>query len=378
MVGLRLRDSGIEFPGQTGLRNSITDVAGVRVGHSTIISGEPEAADGAVVRTGVTVVVPSDDPPWLRPLFASHHVLNGNGEMTGLHWVSESGLLTSYIGLTNTASVGVVRDALVSHEIDSRGPAGHYWSLPVVAETYDGVLNDIGGMHVESAHVFEAIRRASVLVEEGSVGGGTGMVCHGFKGGIGTSSRVLDTAGDRYTVGVLVQANHGARKRLRILGHPIGEIINDERVQIPRMGQPGGNDGSGSIIAVVATDAPLLPHQLKGLAQRVSLGIGRTGGLGEYTSGDIFFAFSTANRSLTPVGVGTTPAGVLKLEMLSQSALSPLYEAVVEATEEAIVNSMTSSTTMVGKGGVVVQGIPGDLLLELLGGAGSGPRSQVY
>jgi D-aminopeptidase len=333
---MRARDLGIHIgDSAAGRHDAITDVAGVRVGHTTLIEGDS-------VRTGVTVVVPPE-----TPLFAGCHRLNGNGELTGLEWVRESGFLTTPIGLTNTFSVGVVRDAIAA-----RSPDEDAWSLPVVGETWDGVLNDIRAQRVQAADVEGAFAAAvSDAVPEGNVGGGTGMVCHGFKGGIGTASREVG----RYVVGVLVQANYGRRERFRVDGVPVGTLIGD-RIPEPREG-----DEAGSIIGIVATDAPLLPHQCDRLAQRAGLGVGRMGGTGAHTSGDIFIAFATGNR-----GLGAE-AGELPLRMLSDGEISPLYDAVIEATEEAILNAMLAAETMTGRGGSIVHALAPDLLLEALG-----------
>jgi D-aminopeptidase len=321
--------------GLPGARNAITDVAGVRVGHTTLIEGE-------AVRTGVTVVVPPE-----LPLFGGCHRLNGNGELTGLEWVRESGLLTTPIGITNTFSVGVVRDAIAAESADEDA-----WSLPVVGETFDGHLNDIRGQHVNSEHVRGALANASgAEVREGSVGGGTGMICHGFKGGIGTASRRV---GDN-VVGVLVQANYGTRERFRVDGVPVGELIGD---RIPEPRYPDEDDGS--IIGVVATDSPLLPHQCDRLAQRVGLGVGRMGGTGAHSSGDLFFAFSTGNRGLE------SRERVVDLRMLSDGQITPFYAAVIEATEEAILNAMLAAETMTGRDGNTVHALDPDLLLEAL------------
>jgi D-aminopeptidase len=347
--------------GRPGCHDAITDVAGVRVGHTTLVDGDD-------VRTGVTVVFPHEGDPGRDPLFAGCHRLNGNGELTGLEWVRESGHLTTPIALTNTHSVGVVRDALIAWAIRNELMSDDEWSLPVVGETWDGTLNDINGLHVKPEHVFAAIESAAVGdVAEGNVGGGTGMICHGFKGGIGTASRLV--AGDGpgmpgpYTVGVLVQANHGARERLQIEGVPVGRELGPERVPLARgPGEPGG----GSIIVVVATDAPLLPHQLDRLAQRAGLGVARLGGAGENGSGDIFIAFSTANRGLAGGGTRT-------VEMLGNDALNPFFYATIEATEEAIVNAMLQAETMTGKGGATVHRLDPDMLLDVMRAAGRGP-----
>jgi D-aminopeptidase len=326
----RARDLGIEIGELTpGRYDAITDVDGVRVGHATVI-------EGGDVRTGVTVVVPDD-----LPLYAGSHRLNGNGELTGLEWVRESGLLTTPIAITNTFSVGVVRDAIASAAANE-----DQWALPVVGETYDGYLNDARGQHVTAEHALRALNDArSGLVEEGNVGGGTGMICHGFKGGIGTASRVADD----HVVGVLVQANHGRRRRLRVNG-----------TQIPSNRLVQADEGAGSIIGIVATDAPLLPHQCSRLAQRAVLGVGRMGGLGENSSGDIFFAFATGNRELSgheaPIAV----------RMLPNERIDPLFEAVVDATEEAILNALLAAETMTGRDGHTVEALDPSLVREAL------------
>jgi D-aminopeptidase len=330
---MRARDLGISIgEGVPAPRNAITDVPGVRVGHTTLIEGDS-------VRTGVTVVVPPE-----TPLFAGCHRLNGNGELTGLEWVRESGLLTTPIGITNTFSVGVVRDAIAAESADQDA-----WSLPVVGETFDGFLNDIRAQHVTSEHVHAALERASEQIEEGNVGGGTGMVCHGFKGGIGTASRTVDG----YVVGVLVQANYGRRDRFRVDGVPVGKLIGE------RIPEPTAGDESGSIIGIVATDAPLLPHQCDRLAQRTGLGVGRMGGTAAHSSGDLFFAFATGNRDLAS-------EGVIPLEMLSDSEITPFYDAVIESTEEAILNAMLAAETMIGRDGNTVHALEPELLVKVL------------
>jgi D-aminopeptidase len=331
---MRARDLGIAIgDGVPAAKNAITDVAGVRVGHTTLIEGD-------AVRTGVTVIVPPE-----TPLFAGCHRLNGNGELTGLEWVRESGFLTTPIGITNTFSVGVVRDAIAAASADEDA-----WSLPVVGETFDGFLNDIRGQHVTAAHARAALESAHEgEVEEGNVGGGTGMVCHELKGGIGTASRAVDG----YVVGVLVQANYGRRERFRVDGVPVGKLIGD-RIPLPgREGEPG------SIIGIVATDAPLLPHQCDRLAQRAGLGVGRMGGTAAHSSGDIFLAFATGNRALS--GEGEIP-----LRMLSDSEITPFYAAVIETTEEAILNALLAAETMTGREGNTVHALEPQLLGELL------------
>jgi D-aminopeptidase len=332
---MRARDLGVAIGDLAPApNNAITDVEGVRVGHTTLIEGK-------AVRTGVTVVVPPE-----TPLFAGCHRLNGNGELTGLEWVRESGLLTTPIGITNTFSVGVVRDAIAAASADEDA-----WSLPVVGETFDGFLNDIRGQHVKAEHVDAALASASAdAVEEGNVGGGTGMVCHEFKGGIGTSSR---TVAD-YVVGVLVQANYGRRERFRVDGVPVGELIGE------RIPKPARGGEAGSIIGLVATNAPLLPHQCNRLAQRAGLGVGRMGGTAAHSSGDLFFAFATGNR-----GLGSEEKE-LSLRMLSDGEITPFYDAVIEATEEAILNAMLAAETMSGRDGNTVHALSGELLLEAL------------
>jgi D-aminopeptidase len=331
---MRARDLGIAIgAGEPGPRNAISDVDGVLVGHSTLIEGED-------VRTGVTVVVPPE-----TPLFAGCHRLNGNGELTGLEWVRESGLLTTPIGITNTFSVGIVRDAIAARSSDDDA-----WSLPVVGETFDGFLNDIRAQRVTAEHVEAAFAAASADVAEGNVGGGTGMICHELKGGIGTSSRVVGA----HTVGVLVQANYGRRSRFRVDGIPVGERLGD-RVPTP---QPPGE--WGSIIGVAATDTPLLPHQCDRLAQRIGLGVARVGGTAAHTSGDLFFAFSTANRGLDAA------RGEIPLRMLSDGEITPFYAAVIDATEEAILNAMLAAETMTGRDGHTVYALDGELLKEAL------------
>lgn len=368
--GRKARDLGLSMGTlPNGPLNAITDVAGVRVGHTTLISGSGALVQGeGPVRTGVTVIIPSDEP-WKHPVYAAPHRLNGNGEMTGLEWVRESGLLTSYIGLTNTHSVGVVRDALVAHEGSLR-PAGEaYWSLPVVGETWDGALNDLNGFHVKADHVRAAIDGAhDGHVPEGSVGGGTGMIAHGFKGGIGTASRVVSAEDGGYTVGVLVQANHGRKDRLTIEGVAVGA-----KIELPEdaagKGQTGKSqlaEGSGSIIVIVATDAPLLPHQCARLAQRATLGIGRIGGAGENGSGDLSLCFATGNRDI-PAGFSGGDAPVsYQVAALSNDRIDPLFYAAIEATEEAIVNAMLASDTMVGINGTVRYGLPHDEIMALM------------
>jgi len=354
----RARDLGIPFEGASGAFNAITDVKGVEVGYTTLISGEGKLVAGrGPVRTGVTAILPQGRS-FRGRVFAAWHTLNGNGEMTGTTWVEESGGLGTPIMITNTHSVGVVRDAVIEWNMKHDSGTGYSGdvSLPVVAETYDGFLNDINGFHIKKEHVFLALDSArSGRIAEGNVGGGTGMIAHGFKGGTGTSSRVLEAQDGGYTVGVLVQANYGARDTLQIAGVPVGKEITD--LQRER-GKP--DDGKGSIIVVVATDAPLLPHQLKRIVKRVSLGIGNMGGRGENSSGDIFIAFSTANPEISKT------SGLAQLAMLPNEAINPLFRATVNATEEAIVNAMIAAETMKGVNGNTAYAIPHDRLREVL------------
>ncbi len=361
----RARDLGIPLEGTPGKFNAITDVAGVLVGHTTLIEGDGVLEVGrGPVRTGVTAVLPRGRK--YDPVFAASYVLNGNGEMTGTIWVEESGFLEGPIAITNTHSVGVVRDAVITWEVQNQifDPLlpGLYWALPVVAETYDGILNDINGFHVRREHVFAALDSATGgSVVEGAVGGGSGMICHGFKGGIGTASRQLgDEVGEAagYTVGALVQANHGARNLLTVAGVPVGQELTELPVEIHNSATPP--PGTGSIIVVVATDAPLLSHQLKRLARRIPLGISRVGGIGANTSGDIFIAFSTANS-----GAARRNATV-DLRMLSNNFATPLFEATIQATEEAILNALIAAKTTVGINGNTAHALPHDRLRDIL------------
>jgi D-aminopeptidase len=350
----RARDLGVPFDGIPGLFNAITDVKGVEVGHTTLISGSgPLKVGVGPVRTGVTAILPRGKNS-LDAVFAGWFTLNGNGEMTGTTWLEDSGFLEGPVMITNTHSVGVVRDAVISWRI-KRGPPddeGYSWSLPVVAETADDDLNDMNGFHVKPEDALHALDTArSGPVEEGGVGGGTGMICNEFKGGIGTSSRVLDPKYGGYTVGVLVQCNYGLRSQLRIAGVPVGREIGEHTVR---------NDDVGSIIVVVATDAPLIPTQLKRVARRVSLGMGRDGSFGSNGSGDIFIAFSTANPG------AARSKGVRQLTMLPNQRLNPIFLATVQATEEAIINAMVAAKTMKGINDFEVIGLPHDRLREVL------------
>ncbi|MFF2852570.1 P1 family peptidase [Streptomyces sp. NPDC058001] len=365
---MRARDLGIiigELP--TGPYNAITDVAGVRVGHRTVVSGDgPLKVGSGPVRTGVTIIEPRP-AVWSSPVFAGSHRLNGNGEMTGLAWVRESGQLTTPIGLTNTHSVGVVRDVIVGQLHRERGDDELYFHLPVVAETYDGILSDINGHHVSQEHVdaaFEAL--ASGPVEEGAVGSGTGMICHEFKGGIGTASRVVAAGRRDYVVGVLVQANHGRRRRLRVNGAPVGERIPTDVVPSPFDEARRAMAGSGSIIVLIATDAPLLPHQCERLAQRGALAIGRTGGTGENSSGDLLLAFSTGNDGLPTVRLGPAAEGEISVRTVSDTVIDLLFDAVIDSTEEAILNAMVAATTTVGRDGITAHALDHDMLRSAL------------
>ena len=359
----RARDLGVPFEGKTGTNNAITDVKGVEVGYTTLNSGEGKNA----VRTGVTAILPQGKS-FAGRLFSAWYALNGNGEMTGTTWIEESGALGSPILITNTHSVGVVHDAVIewgAKKFTGSGYSGDF-SLPVVAETWDGFLNDINGFHVKKEHVFQALDSAkSGPIAEGNVGGGTGMAAHGFKGGTGTASRVLNAQFGGYTVGVLVQANYGARQMFTVAGVPVGREISDLPMKLNRetaiSQYKSGNEGAGSIIVVVATDAPLLPHQLKRLAQRVTIGLGKVGGHGENSSGDIFIAFSTANAS----EIGKNE-GLANVQMLPNDQINRLFWATAQATEEAIINSMIAAETMTGYNGNTIHALPHDRLKSVL------------
>jgi L-aminopeptidase/D-esterase-like protein len=379
----RARALGIPFEGTPGPNNAITDIPGVEVGQVTLISGDGRLVVGkGPVRTGVTAIFPRGKRS-ADAVFAAQVALNGNGEMTGAHWVKENGFVYGPVLITNTLSVGTVRDATVAWT-NRQGWDHFLFSLPVVAETWDGGLNDIDGFHVKPEHVFQALDQAKAgPVAEGNVGGGTGMVCHQFKGGIGTASRRLPKEAGGYTVGVLVQCNYGRRSRLSVLGVPVGREIKDfmpcaTMPQAPKaerfppctaadagagranatVGRDG--DGSGSIIIVVGTDAPLLPSQLERVARRAGLGVGRMGGLGEDSSGDIFLAFSTANPG------AAADTGTVQLTMLPNDRINPVFEAVVGATEEAIVNALVAAETMTGADGHRVYALPTDRLVAAM------------
>ena len=372
---MRARDLGIRIGlGSPGPNNAITDVDGVTVGHTTLIRGDgPLVVGQGPVRTGVTVVCPRGAGGRQEAVFAGSHVLNGNGEMTGLAWVEESGLLTTPVAITNTHSVGVVRDALVAASVGDGGPL---WSLPVVGETYDGVLNDMNGFHVRGEHLHEAIANArGGPVDEGGVGGGTGTICHEFKGGIGTASRVVDEVTGGWTVGVLVQANYGKRSWLRVDGVRVGEAIPFDELPSPYddpAASPSPPPGSGSIIVVVATDAPLLPHQCQRLAQRAGLGIARAGGTGGHTSGDLFIAFATGNRLPSFAGDDDHPSGLetRDVRMVGDIVIDRLFDAVIEATEESIINALVAAKTVVGRDGITAHAIPHERLVALMRAAG--------
>jgi D-aminopeptidase len=355
----RARALGVPFDGDPGPLDAITDVKGVEVGDTTLIRGEGKLVVGqGPVRTGVTVIFPRGRSD-AEPVYAGWFSQNGNGEMTGTTWVEESGFLEGPVGITNTHSVGLVRDSVIAWSVKSGRLALQPWSLPVVAETWDGYLNDINGFHVQQSDVFSALDGAKGgRVLEGNVGGGTGMVCYGFKGGDGTASRVLSADAGGYTVGVLVQCNCGRRSQLTIAGVPVGKLIPATPAKASRASEVMGD--VGSIIIVVATDAPLLPTQLKRLARRATMGLARTGSTSGNSSGDIFIAFSTANRS------ADKEPGPNSILTVSNERISPLFQATVEATEEAIVNAMVAAQTMTGIDGHTVEALPHDKLTELM------------
>ncbi|MFM0396200.1 DmpA family aminopeptidase [Paraburkholderia phytofirmans] len=333
-----IRDIGVRVGhGTPGPFNSITDVQGVRVGHRTLVENRAEVS----IRTGVTIIEPRAGIARFDPCYAGVHVLNGNGDATGLEWIRESGLLTTPIAYTNTHSVGVVRDALVAAERATLGDS-QYWCMPVVLETFDGVLNDIWGQHVTAAHVHEALAAArGGPVEEGSVGGGTGMICHEFKGGIGTASRQLATKDGGWTVGALVQANYGRRDALRVAGYPVGDVLRD--LPSPFDKRQMGVPGMGSIVVTLATDAPLLPHQCEQVARRASIGLARVGGGTEYSSGDIFIAFSVGNHGIPPADYGKAIEPVISVRSVTHDFISPLFVAAADAVEEAILNALVAA-----------------------------------
>ncbi|HQV56129.1 MAG: P1 family peptidase [Chitinophagaceae bacterium] len=356
----RARDIGIPFNGTPGKYNAITDVKGIEVGYSTIISGSGKNIRGkGPVRTGVTAILPRGHNN--NPVYANWYSLNGNGEMTGTTWITESGFLEGPIMITNTNSVGVVRDAVLKWYVKKGWYKEDFWyTYPVVAETYDGFLNDIYGFHVKEENAFEALDSAKTgFIKEGNVGGGTGMMCLGFKGGTGTASRIIKIKDSSYTVGVLVQSNFGSKRNFTIAGVPVGQELKDT-MNYEFKAPPSYQAGDGSIIVVVATDAPLLPHQLKRIAARVPLGVGIVGGRGENGSGDIFIAFSTANTTAFQREEFT------KLDELPNDLINPLFNATVQAVEEAIINAMVSAETMEGVNGNKAYGLPHKLVMDVL------------
>jgi D-aminopeptidase len=389
------RELGIRIGSlEPGAHDAITDVRGVRVGHATLIDGVGALIVGkGPVRTGVTIVMPHDGDVWAEPVFAGCHRLNGNGELTGLEWIREAGLLGGPVAITNTHSVGVVRDALVAHAIAHRRKGGGLWSLPVVGETWDGLLNDIDGLHVRPEHVDSAISAAhDGAVEQGNVGGGTGMVCHEFKGGIGTASRVVTAEAGGWTVGVLVQANYGERDQLRIDGVPVGSAIPvsdvpspydpaslaDEAREAADSAASGQRPepGAGSIIVIVATDAPLLPHQCERIAQRATLGLARMGSTANHSSGDLILAFATGNRGLATTDEPGAAAPVTHdVRMVLDNRMTPLFKATVEATEAAVVNALLSADTLTGRDGVTAHALDHERLLDVMARYGRGPRA---
>ncbi len=351
----RARALGIPFDGVPGELNGITDLAGIEVGYSTIIRGEgPLVVGEGPVRTGVTAILPRGKAGLATPVFAGGHSLNGNGEMTGFLWIEEAGRVESPITITNTHSCGLARDATLRWMVE-RGymSKADSWGLPVAAETYDGSLNDINGFHVRETHVFEALDSAAGgAIEEGSIGGGTGMICYGFKGGSGTASRVVEVGGARFTLGAFVQANFGRAGQLTIAGVPLGRRLIEAASNGP---------DAGSIIGIIATDAPLMPHQLKRLARRCGLGIARSGSVAAHTSGDIFLAFSTANGDA--LRDGEEPR---RIDFLPDAALNPLFEATVQAIDEAVIDALVANRTMTGRDGHTVRALPHDQVRALL------------
>jgi D-aminopeptidase len=350
---LRGKGLGLPFEGLSGSYNAITDVPGVTVGYSTIISGDgPLVIGQGPVRTGVTAIVPRPREQIDEPLFAGFFSLNGNGELSGTHYIEETGKMALPITITNTHSCGIARDATIRWAVDFLAERYHDdFALPVAAETYDGFLNDINGFHVETRHVLEAIDAAhGGAIEEGSVGGGTGMKCFGFKAGSGTASRLIDYNGEEFTVGVFVQANFGARRHLTVLGQNIGADPD-----LPQMITNTKDTDLSSIIVIIATDAPFLPHQLKRLARRASFGIGKTGGMATHGSGDLFLAFSTAASELGSGAIRT-------VRFVPDEDIDPFFEAVVQATEEAVLNAMIANETTIGRDGNLVPALPHDVL----------------
>jgi len=356
----RARELGLRFPGTTGICNAITDVPGVEVGYTTLLAGEgPVEIGKGPVRTGVTAILPRGKQDKLKPVWAGFYALNGNGELTGMHWINDGGYFVSPICITNTHSVGVTHHATTRWMIEQykeQFSSEHLWVMPVIGETYDGVLNDINGQHIKEEHVLSAIQSAkSGPIAEGNVGGGTGMICYDFKGGTGTSSRVLTINGVQHTVGVLVQANHGIRDWLTILGVPVGKHLTENKVLTQER---------GSIIVVIGTDIPMLPHQLKRVAKRAAIGIGRNGTPGGNNSGDIFLAFSVGNE----MELFLHSQEKLQMEFTNDEAFDTIYQAVCEAVEESIINAMLAAETMttVKPYGKVVHAIDHDELLDVM------------
>lgn len=361
----RARDLGVPFEGKTGQFNAITDVKGVEVGYSTIISGSGKnTIRKGPVRTGVTAIFPRGKAKKFSPVYANWYSLNGNGEMTGTTWVTESGFLETPIMITNTNSVGVVRDAVLKWYVETDWYDGdtEWYTYPLVAETYDGELNDIYGFHVKEENVLEAINNVSSgKILEGNVGGGTGMTCLGFKGGTGTSSRVTTINDTTYTIGALVQSNFGSKKNLTIAGVPVGIELKDTLNSVYNAPpQSRRQEGDGSIIVIIATDAPLLPHQLKRITQRVTIGMGLVGGRGSNGSGDIYLAFSTSNEN------AFSRDGTTNVKTFSNDLMTPLFEATVQVVEESIINAMIAAETMEGINGNKAYALPHDLLIETL------------
>ncbi|MCY2688575.1 DmpA family aminopeptidase [Salinimicrobium sp. TH3] len=361
----RARDLGVPFVGKPGKYNAITDVKGVEVGYSTIITSKGENIIGkGPVRTGVTAIFPRGKSRKFSPVYANWYSLNGNGEMTGTTWITESGFLETPVMITNTNSVGEVRQAVLKWFVDTDWYSGdkEWFTYPVVGETYDGLLNDIYGFHVNEKYVLEAIQNSSSgKISEGNVGGGTGMVTMGFKGGTGTASRVMTIRDSTYTVGVLVQSNFGFKENLLVAGVPVGQELRDTlNPKVNKSPESYRQEGDGSIIVVVATDAPLLPHQLKRVAQRVPLGIAKVGGIGANGSGDIFLAFSTANEQ------AFTRTNNVRVETLSNDQINWIFQSTVQAVEEAIINAMVAARTMEGINGNTVYALPHDLLINTL------------
>jgi D-aminopeptidase len=353
----RFRSLGVALPGRQGPYNAITDVPGVAVGYTTLISGEN-------VRTGVTAILPRPPAAVARPCAAGWYSLNGNGEMTGTTWLTETGALSLPVLITNTHAVGPCHRGVIDWVTRTEPEGAHEWLLPVVAETWDGYLNDINGEHVRPKHAVAAIQAArSGLIEEGSVGGGTGMNCYGFKGGSGTASRMVSYGPHQYAVGVFVQANFGARRELTVAGVPVGMLLSDDN---PLEQWTAARPGAGSVIVVVATDAPLLPGQCTALARRVPLGLARTGTTGSHFSGDVFLAFSTANEGALTSGFPYRPGKFEDLRFVPWGQMDPFYEAVVQAVEEAVLNSLTANETMTGRDGHRTPELPRDRLVKLL------------